>query len=186
MKNMDLISRAVKLAALAHKDQERKGGAPYVSHPIIVGFILSQYGFDAETIAAGILHDVIEDTPITKEDIVRDFGGMVAETVSAWSENADLPWIQRKADLVEQIRAANPSAKAVAIADHISNLTDFLADYEQVGPSLWNRWPDRTATDKLAHDEQFLNMLKSTWNHPIIREFEALFEREKAIVQGEK
>jgi GTP pyrophosphokinase len=110
MNNLDLISRAVKMAALAHKGQERKGGAPYVSHPIIVGFILSQYGFDAETIAAGILHDVIEDTSTTKEDIVRDFGSAVAETVVAWSENASLPWVQRKADLVEQIRVANPSA----------------------------------------------------------------------------
>lgn len=186
MKNTELISRAIKLAVLVHQDQKRKDGAPYISHPLIVGMILSQYGFDEETIVAGILHDVIEDTPMTKEDVIRDFGPRVADIVTAVSEDSALPWVARKTEILEQVRNANEATKAVAVADYIANMTDFLQDYKKIGPTLWDRWSDRTAEDKFAHDQRFLEMLQSTWKHPLVDTFGALVQQEKAIIESQR
>ena len=76
--DLSLIEKAYKVADKAHSGQKRKSGEPYIIHPLCVAIILAQLELDKETIIAGILHDVIEDTEVTYEDISREFGEEVA------------------------------------------------------------------------------------------------------------
>lgn len=78
----DRINRALKFAVTAHGDQLRASGEPYVTHPIAVGEIVAGWGLDSEAVAAALLHDVVEDTPVTPEELQAEFGAKVAELVS--------------------------------------------------------------------------------------------------------
>ena len=79
--NVDLINKAYKFAKESHEDQERESGEKYIVHPLNVAYILAELELDESTIAAALLHDVVEDTPITHEDIVEGFGEEIAEMV---------------------------------------------------------------------------------------------------------
>lgn len=81
LKGLDKIRKAYDFAALAHKNQYRESGEPYITHPLAVSILLARINADVDTICAGLLHDVIEDTPTTKEDIEANFGSTVATLV---------------------------------------------------------------------------------------------------------
>ena len=76
--DISMIEKAYKVASEAHKNQFRKSGEPYIIHPLNVAIILADLKLDKETIVAGILHDVVEDTVMTEEDLRREFGDDVA------------------------------------------------------------------------------------------------------------
>ena len=76
--DISMIEKAYKIASDAHKDQFRKSGEPYIIHPLNVAIILADLELDKETIIAGILHDVVEDTIMTEEDLKKEFGDDVA------------------------------------------------------------------------------------------------------------
>ena len=80
-KDIDIITKAYKYAEKAHKGQTRQSGEPYISHPLSVAYILASMNADSDTICAGLLHDTIEDTKVTKEDIKKKFNEDVANLV---------------------------------------------------------------------------------------------------------
>ena len=82
---IDFIHRAYLVATDAHKNQTRRSGEPYITHPVAVAGILADQKMDAETIMAALLHDVIEDTPVTKKELASDFGMQVADLVDGVS-----------------------------------------------------------------------------------------------------
>ncbi len=90
--NFDLIRRAGAFAAEAHVGMRRRSGEPYVVHPIEVATILARMQLDPETIAAAILHDVVEDTEITREQVEREFGERVARLVDGVTKLGQIPW----------------------------------------------------------------------------------------------
>ena len=79
--DMEAIAHAYDVAEKMHRGQLRKSGEPYLIHPMAVAEMLADLGMDEETIIAGLLHDVVEDTPVTHEDIVNEFGEEIAEMV---------------------------------------------------------------------------------------------------------
>ena len=79
--NVDIIKKAYEFAKEKHKEQERVSGEKYIIHPLNVAYILAELELDDSTIAAALLHDVVEDTPVTHEDIVQEFGPEIAEMV---------------------------------------------------------------------------------------------------------
>ena len=76
-----IIIKAVNFSEVAHKDQTRKSGDPYIIHPIEVAKILTSINLDASAIAAGLLHDTIEDTTISIDEITDNFGIQISELV---------------------------------------------------------------------------------------------------------
>ena len=122
--DFSMIEKAYRKADGCHKDQRRKSGEPYIIHPLNVGIILAELEMDKETIAAGILHDVVEDTPVTVEEIEAEFGSEVALLVDGVTK---LGQIDYNADKVE-VQAENLRKMFLAMARDIRVIIIKLAD----------------------------------------------------------
>jgi (p)ppGpp synthase/HD superfamily hydrolase len=177
-----LIVGAEQLARRAHQGQMRKDGVAYIAHPERVAHSLAAAGFDDLTIAAGWLHDTLEDTDTTKEEI-EALNPSLIPIIQAVTEDASLPWVSRKVHFTDNLSGASDRAKAVACTDRIDNLTDFLALFKKEGPSIWDRWPERTPQEKLAADLYFLKMLKETWSHVLVDKLALLIDEEMKVVE---
>jgi GTP pyrophosphokinase len=91
----ELIQRAYRVAEEAHREQKRHSGEPYINHCVAVASILSELKVPSEVVAAGLLHDTVEDTPITLSDIRRDFGDTIAALVDGVTKLTHLPRVSR-------------------------------------------------------------------------------------------
>lgn len=97
--DISMIEKAYKVAAEAHKDQKRKSGEPYIIHPLCVAIILADLEMDKETIAAGLLHDVVEDTVMTLDELTKEFGPEVAFLVDGVTKLTQLNWDKDKVEI---------------------------------------------------------------------------------------
>ena len=132
----DIKIKAKYFAIEAHKDQKRKSepDKPMIIHPISVAMILEQYGFDDRVIAAGYLHDVVEDTKYTIEDIEKEFGRDIASLVMGASEpDKSLSWEERKQHTIEETKKLPLRNKLVICADKINNVEDLYLKFEKNG-----------------------------------------------------
>lgn len=138
----EMIFRAIEFAAKAHAGQFRKGtNIPYIFHPLGVAKILIEYNCSEEIILAGMLHDTIEDTPVTIEDIRRAFGEEVARLVEGASEpDKSDSWENRKRHTIEYLKTAPLNVLLVACADKLDNIRAIREDYAKLGDVLWSRF----------------------------------------------
>ena len=128
--DISMIEKAYKTAAEAHKNQFRKSGEPYIIHPLDVAIILADLELDKETIVAGILHDVVEDTIMTDEDLQKEFGSDVALLVDGVTKLEKLP-LSTGADQVDEkleMQAENLRKMFLAMAKDIRVILIKLAD----------------------------------------------------------
>ena len=102
--DLEVIDRAIDLACRAHEGQKRRSGEDYVCHPLQVACILVELGMDSETIAAAILHDVVEDTPVELQELKRQFGGEIAELVDGVTKLNKIPFSTREEQQAENVR----------------------------------------------------------------------------------
>ncbi|MEI3300244.1 MAG: bifunctional (p)ppGpp synthetase/guanosine-3',5'-bis(diphosphate) 3'-pyrophosphohydrolase [Eubacterium sp.] len=121
---MGIIRKAYELAKEAHKDEKRKSGEPYLIHPVCVAIILTQLDMDKETIVGGLLHDVIEDTPYTVEDITQMFSAEIALLVDGVTKLTQLNYSADKLD----VQAENLRKMFLAMAKDIRVIIIKLAD----------------------------------------------------------
>lgn len=137
-----LIFDAIEYAARAHREHYRKGTKiPYIIHPISVAKILIEYDCAEEVIIAGLLHDAIEDTAVTFEDIRRSFGEKVASLVKAASEpDKSDTWENRKRHTIECLKTAPMDVLLLSCADKLDNIRSIKEDYERFGESVWKRF----------------------------------------------
>lgn len=173
---MELIEKALQIASLAHEGQYRKNtNIPYIVHPVAVGMILQKAGYRDEMIAAGILHDTVEDTDLTLSDLMRDFGKEVAMIVEGCSEpDKSLSWEERKQHTLVFLKSAPEETRIVACTDKLHNVRSIRQDVEQSGEEVWSRF-------KRGRDQQewyYRNVLKSLGHSS---EFPLLDELEKEI-----
>ncbi|MDX2039080.1 MAG: HD domain-containing protein [Isosphaeraceae bacterium] len=140
------IERALILALSAHHSQRRKATEiPYAYHVVAVAGILARAGFDEEVQIAGLLHDLLEDTPVTAEEVASQFGPEIVGVVRGCSEvkfDADgrsRPWLDRKREHVAGLRSATLAVCAVTLADKLHNLFTICEDLE-AGLEVWSRF----------------------------------------------
>ena len=126
-----LILKAASFSAGKHRDQRRKdaGSSPYINHPLALAHILASEGgvTDPVTIIAALLHDTIEDTDTSLDELDREFGPMVAATVAEVTDDKTLDKADRKRLQVTTAASKSDAAKLVKLADKISNLRDIAA-----------------------------------------------------------
>ena len=149
-----LIARAVEYAAQAHRGGTRKGGdVPYIVHPFEVASILKENAFEDRVIAAGLLHDLLEDTEVTKSDLKDEFGEEIFNLVLAASEKLkgrdERSWDKRKKQTIYYLKEeAAFINKAVACADKLSNARSILRDLEDQSDESDDFWQRFSAPKK--------------------------------------
>jgi len=121
--DLDLVSRAYRFSEMSHKGQQRASGEPYLSHPLEVAGLLVDFKMDVTTVIAGLLHDVIEDTRATKDDLAREFGPEIADLVDGVTKIGKLAFSSR-----EERQAENFRKMVVAMAHDLRVLMIKLAD----------------------------------------------------------
>ena len=151
----DLVSEAVVFSTMAHDGmRRRKSDAPYILHPMEVATIIGTMTDKQEVIAAGVLHDVVEDAGVSIEEIGERFGARVMELVASETENKreELPpedtWQIRKEESLENIRTTDDiEILMVWIGDKLSNIRTIYREYLIEGDALWNKFhqPDISA-----------------------------------------
>lgn len=122
--DISMIEKAYKVASEAHEGQKRKSGEPYIIHPLCVAIILADLELDKETIVAGLLHDAVEDTWMTYEEVEKEFGSEVALLVDGVTKLGQLSY---SADKVE-VQAENLRKMFLAMAKDIRVILIKLAD----------------------------------------------------------
>ena len=129
--------KALRTASVAHKFQMRKDGhTPFINHPIQVAELISSVGNiqNEDILCAAILHDIVEDTPTSYEEVKNMFGKEIANIVMECSDDKSLPKAERKRLQVATVRYKSNSAKIVKLADKIANMNDIIIN----PPSAWD------------------------------------------------
>ena len=129
--NLDLIEAATALAITAHDGMVRRSGEPYVVHPIRTAIVLANMSLDAETIAGGILHDVVEDTPVSLEEVEAALGPRVAKLVDGVTKLGQIPWTGEPDQLKNREKAQQAESLRkmfLAMVDDIGVVLIKLAD----------------------------------------------------------
>jgi (p)ppGpp synthase/HD superfamily hydrolase len=141
----------------AHAGQFRKADphVPYVTHPIHVAFAVREAGGDEDTVIAALLHDLLEDTETTPEDLEAAFGTRVTGIVRELSEDKSLPWAERKRRMVEHLRTASEEACLVAGCDKTHNLETLVSAHRARGPDVWKSFRAGPESTIRFHAEAF-------------------------------
>ncbi len=140
-KTPNRITAAILYATQQHGEQLRKGTKlPYIIHPLEVMQILIRMNAHEELVLAGILHDTVEDTDATGEDIDFLFGGTVAKLVAAHTHPKGGDWWETRQKALSELAEAPYEVKLLVLADKLSNLRSMAADYRLIGEKLWERF----------------------------------------------
>lgn len=161
----DLLDRAIIFAVKAHHNTERRGkGFPYIVHPMEAVEIVASITPNQELLAAAALHDTIEDTDVTVEQLRAEFGDRIADLVHAESDqftegvSEEDSWHDRKQAAIDRLAAASHDAKIVAMGDKLSNMRAIWRDYQVKGDELWKIFH---VTDKAAHEWHYRGLADS-------------------------
>ncbi len=136
-----LFDKAAQFAIEAHRGAERRGkGFPYIIHPMEAASIVASVTNDPEMLAAAILHDTVEDTDVTIDQIEALFGSRVAHLVHIETAQKGASWRARREIQIERFKLADRDSKIVAMGDKLSNLRAIAIDYRELGDALWSRF----------------------------------------------
>ena len=135
------MNKAIIYAVEKHAGQLRKGTQiPYIVHPMEVLALLNEMRADMTVIIAGVLHDTVEDTSATIDDIIREFGEDVAELVGNHTEDKSKTWFQRKSQGLRELAEGSFDLKCLVLADKLSNVRNMYRDYMIEGDEYWDRF----------------------------------------------
>lgn len=168
--------KARMFATMAHKNQRRKlTNDPYISHPIRVAKQLERHSVHEELVCAGYLHDVVEDTSYTIEDIEEHFGERVAKLVAAHTEDKTKSWQERKQATIDMMKTCEKDMKMLIVADKLDNLLDLQENYEHVGESIWDSFNAGKAQQQW-YNESIAEHMYEGFTDEEIPEFFKLYE----------
>lgn len=150
-----LVDKAIVFATNAHRGTERRGkGYPYIVHPLEAMTIVATIDNHPDLLVAAVLHDTVEDTEVTLEQLEREFGEHVAELVAEETDVRTTPggkaltWLERKQRDMENLRKASREVKIVAMGDKLSNMRAIARDYRRKGDEVWKMFHVK---DKATH-----------------------------------
>lgn len=180
----NIIDKAILFATKAHQGSLRKGSKlPYILHPLEAGVIVSAMTNDENVIAAAILHDVLEDTSVTYEELKNEFGD-AADYVQAESENKrrELPpeatWKIRKQETIDHLTAeTSREIKMIALADKLSNIRSMYQDYQLIGDALWERFHEKRKEEQGWYYKSLVDALKDLDRFLAWQEYKVLVEK---------
>ncbi len=179
-----ILDKAIIFAVKSHAGTERRGKSfPYIVHPMEAVEIVATITSDQELLAAAILHDTVEDTDITIEQIRTEFGERIASIVAAETDKKekgkrdDSDWRKRKQDAINRIAAAPIDVKIVAMGDKLSNMRAIARDYSVMGDKLWEIFHSKDKKDHEWHYRGLADSLKELKETYAYKEFAKLIEQ---------
>ncbi len=181
----EMLTNAIAYAVKMHKGGLRKGtNIPYIVHPLEVMHILYEMGADKKLMAAGVLHDTVEDTEATLDEIKELFGEEIANLVASHTEkDKSLSWRERKEIALAHLAKASEREQMLVLADKISNIEAMARDYEKIGDKLWERfnqgkeqqeWYYREAMEALAPLEDNRELMR--FYHRFVSSIDYVFD----------
>ena len=182
--NTELLDRAIVFAVQAHAGTERRGkGYPYIVHPMEAVEIVATMTADQELLAAAALHDTVEDTDVTVEQLRAEFGERIASLVADESDvmpvgmTEEASWHQRKQAAIDRLSGASHDAKMVALGDKLSNMRAIARDYAEIGDALWSRFHSKDPKDHEWHYRGLADALRELDDTFAYQEFERLINQ---------
>lgn len=182
--NTELLDRAIIFAVNAHAGTERRGkGYPYIVHPMEAMEIVATMTADQELLAAAALHDTVEDTDVTVEQLQAEFGERIASLVADESDvmpagmTEEASWHQRKQAAIDRLSKASHDAKIVAMGDKLSNMRAIARDYAALGDALWNRFHTSDPKEHAWHYRGLADALRELDETEAYREFDSLIKQ---------
>ena len=179
-----LLDRAIVFAVRAHAGTERRGkGFPYIVHPMEAVEIVATMTRDQELLAAAVLHDTVEDTDTTVEQIRTEFGDRIASLVASESDivldgvSEEDSWHALKQAAIDRLARASHDAKMVALGDKLSNMRAIARDYAQQGDALWNLFHVKDRKEHEWHYRGLADSLRELQETFAYQEFEQLINQ---------
>ena len=173
MNDLEKLLNAATFAAQKHRRQKRKGinGEPYINHPLEVASILASVGKveDTDVLIAAILHDTVEDTNTTKEEISEMFGDNIAEMVLEVTDDKTLPKAERKQKQIEHAPHLSVGAKQIKLADKTNNIGDILNNPPE-------NWSDERRADYVEWGKKVVAGLRGV-NEDLEKNFDNLIAK---------
>jgi (p)ppGpp synthase/HD superfamily hydrolase len=182
------IEQAIRAAAVLHKDQVRRGSTPYpyITHLYAVALITSDYTDNEDTIIAALLHDTLEDTDYTPDELQDDFGGNVKELVLSVTEpepaeGEENSWKEKKGRYLKQLKNAPEGSLIVAAADKIHNMRSVVEEYYD-NHSKFIADFGGSLNERLMMYQEISNTLNRRLSNDIIHEFNHVFDEYKKFI----
>lgn len=182
------VEQAIRAATVLHQDQLRMGSLPlpYISHLIAVVLILSDYTDDEDTIVAAFLHDTLEDTDYTLDELREDFGGPVSELVLTLTEpkmagTIKLSWLDRKKAYAKQLKEGSQEALMIAAADKAHNFRTVVEEYTDNHKRFLQDFGPRSE-DRLEAYQIIANVINSRLKSDIVHEFNHTYNQYKQFL----
>ncbi|MCR5067626.1 MAG: HD domain-containing protein [Erysipelotrichaceae bacterium] len=178
---MEKFDRAVVFATNAHSGQTRRGSnVPYIIHPLEVATIAATLSDDDDIMCAALLHDTVEDTDVTLDEIEENFGPHVRQLVASETENKyrgidpSLSWRQRKEESLVDLKNATEEEKMLWLADKLSNMRSFFRMYLEEDDELWQHFNMKDPEQQYWYYSTILDYLSDLDIHPAYQEFKRL------------
>lgn len=180
------IKEAIHFSSLAHKDQKRKVvGYPYISHPMAVLFIISHFINDEDVLVASILHDVVEDTDITLNDIEEKFGKKVRDIVDVLTDDKSIvDKKERKDKQLDRFKNTNHDVLLIKLADIIHNFCDIILVLKNHSREEYLNTFGGNIKNKISTAEERINVIEKAWeDNPLLPEVKTRFEDYKNLLE---
>uniref|UniRef100_A0A336L280 Guanosine-3',5'-bis(diphosphate) 3'-pyrophosphohydrolase MESH1 n=1 Tax=Culicoides sonorensis TaxID=179676 RepID=A0A336L280_CULSO len=174
---LKLYTKCINFAAIKHRDQRRLDSkqTPYINHPIGVAHILSSEGnvSDLDVLMAAILHDTVEDTETTLDEIENEFGSKIRGIVAEVTDDKSLPKMERKRLQIEHALTSSRNAKLVKLADKLYNLRDLQKE-------IPNGWTEERRHEYFIWAKKVVDNLRGT-NQCMENELDKIFKQENVL-----
>jgi (p)ppGpp synthase/HD superfamily hydrolase len=188
MNHTPQIKRAIQFAARKHHGQMRRETEPlpYITHPFSVALLVAEGGAHDDLVTAALLHDTLEDTDTTHDELVAMFSELVAELVESVSEIKEkngivLEWKERKTDYLARLEWSSDEAVLIAVADKIDNIQSKLESYEKEGETLLKRWKQPAGEYLWYHGEALRIAQKRLPDHPLTKRLAQVHAKEQEV-----
>ena len=162
---------ALSVAAVAHKDQIRKSsGEPYINHLIEVAHLLSEHvdAIDVEVLQAAVLHDILEDTSVSREELLLQFGSKVLAYVEALTDDKTLPLTQRREQQLRHISSKEVGVKLIKLADLCSNVASIPPSWSETKTADYLDWTRQVAVECSGASEDLANIFMNRYHASLI------------------
>lgn len=171
-----MINQAIMFATKAHEGQVRKvSESAFIIHPLAVGCMLADAGESEAVVVAGMLHDTVEDTDVTLDEIRIEFGDEVAEIVAGCSEDKSLSWEERKRNTIDLLETASEEVCIVTCADKIHNVQVSVDGIKEQGEDFFVHFKRGYAEQKWYYGTIKNVLLRRIPEHPLVHMYAEVF-----------